>query len=96
MPELSYTITTFEHRPDSYIRTKPMWYAAVEVEGNTLMFSRYDDETEWYCDAHFGANGLPHFCHGEGSRCCRKQVAAGELKAMLDERLRQEVQRCTA
>ena len=96
MSDLSCVITTFEHRPDSYIREKPMWYAVVEVEKRTLMFSRYDDESQWYCDAYFGPNGFPHFCHGEGSRCCRKQVATGELKDLLDERLRQEVQRCSA
>jgi hypothetical protein len=54
--------------------------------GNHLHFSQREGETEWYCDAWFTANGLPRFCHGEGSRCCRKQIAKDGLKAMLDAR----------
>ena len=96
MRKLAYTITTLKRKAESFVRAQPIWYACVEVEGQTLMFSRYDEESQWYCDAHFGANGFPHFVHGEGSRCCRKQVAIGELKEQLDERLRQEVQRCSA
>jgi len=68
---------------------EPLWYASVQVGEDTLLFSRFDTEDQWYCDAHFGANGYPYFCHAEGSRCCRKQVATAELKDALDAKKRQ-------
>lgn len=60
--------------------------ATVDVEGQTLILSHRDDDGEgvWAADAHFGANGFPHFSHGEGDRTVRKQIAGQELSDMLD------------
>jgi len=33
--------------------------------------SKYPSEKDWFCDAMFDG-GDPVFCHGEGSRCCKK------------------------
>ena len=86
MAETPFTIRQFEYHVTW--RQETLWYAAVEAGGDLLWFSRFDTETEWYCDAHFGAKGFPYFCHGEGSRCCRKHVATGALKEALDEQKR--------
>ncbi len=80
------SVVEFEHRAGW---RGTLWYAVVWVGPSTLCFSRYDDEDEWYCDAHFGAGGYPHFCHGEGGRGCLKQVATGELKALLDAQMKE-------
>ena len=87
-----FEITKFEYRVRSGVgiigawANRPLWYAAVKVGEGTVLFSRYDDEGKWFCDAHFGRAGFPHFSHGEGSRCCRKQVATGRLAEALDAR----------
>ena len=92
------TITAFERRvypgllSASYDR--PFWYASVKVGKTEITFSRYDDETEWYADAYFD-NGLPSWCHGAGSRSCRKQIATGALAEALNQRLGCEIQRTT-
>lgn len=49
----------------------------------TMGFSRYDTEHAWLADWQF-VNGLPHFSHGEGSRCCMKQAAINEVEQALD------------
>lgn len=87
MSEPTFTIRQFEYHVTW--KGEPLWYAAVDVQGDLLWFSRFDDETQWYCDAHFGPTGFPHFCHGEGSRCCLKTTAIGRLKGALDERKQQ-------
>jgi hypothetical protein len=84
MSDTRVRIRQFEYRVRW--QGEPLWYAVVEVQGDLLWFSRFDTETTWYCDAHFGANGFPYFCHGEGSRCCHKQAARGPLAAALYER----------
>ena len=66
-------------------KNTPVWVAEVESKGHLFGFSRFDNETNWCCDYHFGANMYPYFCHGEGSRSCSKQIATGELAAMLDK-----------
>jgi hypothetical protein len=48
-----------------------------------LLLSRYSTEQEWYVDAQIN-NMLPLFCHGEGSRCCRKQAAQAELLEAIE------------
>ena len=41
-----------------------------------MTFSRYPNETEWYCDSKWGAKNMyPYFSHGTGSRSCKKSVA---------------------
>lgn len=61
--------------------------AHVDVkQGNTELqfgFSRYSTENQWYLDIQM-TNGLPVFCHGEGSRSCSKQVAQGLLQEAID------------
>ena len=95
MSDLTVVIQSFEYHVRRGVgivgawQNEPLWCATVAVEDQTLMFSRYDTEDEWYCDAHFGAHGYPYFCHGEGSRSCRKQVATGDLKDALDARKRE-------
>ena len=65
--------------------SKGLWEADVELDnGHALLFSQWDGETERCCDAHFGANCYPYFCHGSGSRCTLKQVAKPPLKAALE------------
>jgi hypothetical protein len=49
-----------------------------------LMLSKFSNEKEWYLDAKF-INNLPEFCHGEGSRCCRKQAAQGPLLEAVEK-----------
>lgn len=49
-----------------------------------LGLSKYSTENDWYLDYQFD-NGLPVFCHGEGSRSCMKRAAQGELLAALDD-----------
>lgn len=59
--------------------------ATVTAEnGDSVTFSRYADEDEWYADAAIRANGFPVFCHGEGSRVCAKQTPTPEVAAILD------------
>ncbi len=92
MTEPSIEIVTFEYHVRSGVgiggpgQDDPLWYAVVRVDGMTAHFSRHRSEGRWYCDALFGANGYPHFCHGEGSRCCQKQYATGELERLLTAR----------
>jgi hypothetical protein len=92
MGETTIQVTTFECHVRHGVgiggpwQDEPLWYAVVGIGGATLHFSRYDCESEWYCDAHFGAGGVPYFCHGEGSRCCLKKVATGRLRQALEAR----------
>jgi hypothetical protein len=87
MAETHLVIRQFEYHVTW--RRETLWYAAVEIGGELLWFTRFDEEKSWYCDAHFSANGYPYFCDGEGSRCCRKRAAIGSLAAALDERKQQ-------
>lgn len=48
-----------------------------------MCFSKYSTESEWYCDATF-RNGMPVFCHGEGSRSCMKRAAQNEIKEAIE------------
>lgn len=86
-----FTITKFEYRQRSGVgiggvwKDEPLWYAEIEVNKNTLCFSRFDTETDWFCDTHFRGS-IPVFHHGEGNRSCAKQSAKGDLKAELDKR----------
>jgi hypothetical protein len=63
----------------------PGQFAEVEVNGSVFTFSRYPDEADWLCDSHIGANGFPHFVHGDGSRCCMKSAANDELRRLIEE-----------
>lgn len=88
-------VTKFEYHKRSGVgiigpwQDPPIWVATVETDGgHTLHFSRDDEERQWYADAHFGPDGYPYFCHGEGSRCTKKQVAHGELADLLDQHMR--------
>ena len=67
-----------EHRPE------PILSAVLEVGGHSLHVSRYTDEPVWCADAHFGPEGMPHFCHGLGSRVCTKQTLSADVAAELD------------
>lgn len=88
---MNIEVTKFEyHQKQGYgiggpWRDKPIWIAIVQIDENSLHFSRFDHETQWLCDAHFGKGCFPYFCHGEGSRCCIKKAATGELAALLDK-----------
>jgi hypothetical protein len=63
------------------------WDAVVDLGGDSFHFSQLAGETDWYCDAHFGRNGYPYFCHGFGSRVCLKQIATDEIAVLLNARL---------
>ena len=81
----AYRITRFTRR-----RSKRLWVATVVVDEphgtDKIHFSRYDTEDKWHADAYFGPNGIPHFCHGEGSRCTLQRFAIGDVADELDQR----------
>lgn len=61
--------------------------AVVVTKGSAKVevgFSRYSTEDKWYIDYEFH-NGLPVFCHGEGSRSCLKKFATGQLHDKIEE-----------
>lgn len=71
----------------------PFWSAVVDIDGHTLSLSRYDCETTWLADSHYGPDAYPYFAHGPGSRCCLKQAVLedSELAGLLAVRLQQEL-----
>jgi hypothetical protein len=84
---MKIAIKKFERRTkDSSIFSPAvsLFYALVEIDGHSFAFSQLEDETEFYCDSHFGPNMYPYFSHGVGSRSCLKSVATGELKEKLE------------
>lgn len=63
--------------------------ATVEAGGHSLGLSRWlDREASWAVDSMFRqADCYPVFFHGEGDRCCRKQVAVSPLHEALEAEL---------
>lgn len=59
--------------------------AKVEIGKTQLFFSRYSTESEWYLDSQFENGWMPVFHHGEGSRCCAKKVAQGQLHDAIED-----------
>ncbi len=72
---VSITVGPIEHRtePTGSEAPGPDWspHGAAGPRGGeavTFFLSRLKGEQEWVIDAKFGPNGMPHFCHGFGSR----------------------------
>lgn len=59
-------------------------FASLEIEGDVLHLSRYDDEKEWLVDAYFKNGWMPHFVHGFGSRCCAKRTVKPEYVVLIE------------
>lgn len=58
--------------------------ATVTHQLSVFIFSRFPDETQWYCDALFSSKGLPVFVHGHGSRCCMKQTPIEAMRKAIE------------
>ena len=89
--EITVTETEFKNYHRMFANgTEPMWTATVEftggdIVGKTVMtFSHRasDPEGMWLADSRFD-NGVPVFCHGEGARDCRKQIAGEPITAAI-------------
>lgn len=59
-------------------------FAAIEVGGDVVHASKYDDEANWLVDAYFKKGWMPMFVHGFGSRCTYKRALTPEAAALLD------------
>ena len=51
-----------------------------------MTLDQWEGEEEWYSASMFTiSNGYPHYCHGDGDRTVRKEVAAGPLKEAIED-----------
>lgn len=86
---MNIKIISKKRKPSVHKKFDYIDVAVVSINDNknniTLGFSKYDTETDWYLDYRF-INKLPDFCHGEGSRCCKKQVAAEVIVSKINEK----------
>lgn len=80
-----YVIT--EMHPDSNALYGSGIFASVKTpDGATFLLSQLEGESHWVADGLFGANGMPHWCHGFGSRCTLlRTVDHAGLVAALDQ-----------
>ena len=64
-------------------------YEAVDGKNRVSgIASKYPSEKDWYCDAMFD-RGMPVFCHGEGSRCCKKRALAPVLVEAIEAKFKE-------
>ncbi|MFD8118685.1 hypothetical protein [Streptomyces microflavus] len=90
---VSITVGPIEHRtePDGFGGSRTgldvrMELLAPEAEKPVTFFlSRLKGEPEWVIDAKFGPNGMPHFCHGFGSRVTIAKTVIPEVADLLDD-----------
>ena len=76
-----------EFKINSMEKHRDLWVAYVEAGGYSLGFSQHEDEDQWFADSMFRMSDCyPCYSHGEGSRSCRKSVAAGSLHDALEAR----------